>query len=45
MFKVEFVDYKGRDRTEFIFAKNEKEAEEAAMVMQGVFKIKKVVRM
>ena len=42
-YKVYYVNYKGKDVTCYIHAKSEKEARETASVMQGIFKIIKVV--
>ena len=41
-YKVTYVDWKGREKQEYIFADNQKMAEETAMVMQGVYKLIRV---
>lgn len=42
-YKVSYLNYKGRQSSCFIHAKTEKEAWETASVMQGMYKILKVV--
>lgn len=39
MYKVKYVDWKGRDSFCWLCAISEQEATEMAMVMQGVYKI------
>lgn len=42
MYKVKYVDWKGRDSFCWLCAISEQEAAEMAMVMQGVYKITSV---
>lgn len=42
MYKVIFIDWKGRTLTMYLHGYSEKDVEEQAMVAQGVFKISKI---
>lgn len=42
MYKVIYIDWKGRTLTMYLHGYNEKEVEEQAMVAQGVFKISEI---
>lgn len=42
MYKVIYIDWKGRTLTMYLHGYNEKDVEEQAMVAQGVFKISKI---
>lgn len=42
MYKVEYIDWKGRETCTYLCADSAQEAREIAMVMQGVYVIKTV---
>lgn len=42
MYKIDYIDWKGRPAVCWLCAKNKQSATEMAMVMQGVYKIIKV---
>lgn len=42
MYKVIYIDWKGRTLSMYLHGYNEKDVEEQAMVAQGVFKIIKI---
>lgn len=42
MYKVIYIDWKGRTLTMYLHGYNQKDVEERAMVAQGVFKISKI---
>lgn len=42
MYKVIYIDWKGRTLTMYLHGYNQKDVEEQAMVAQGVFKISKI---
>lgn len=42
IYKVIYIDWKGRTLTMYLQGYNEKDVEEQAMVAQGVFKISKI---
>ncbi len=42
MYKVIYIDWKGRTLTMYLHGYNEKDVEEQGMVAQGVFKISKI---
>ena len=42
LYKVIYIDWKGRTLTMYLHGYNQKDVEEQAMVAQGVFKISKI---
>lgn len=38
-YEVNYINYKGISKKEYIFADNQKDAENKAMVIQGIYKL------